>query len=300
LSEDVGLRYESVNTPKLHRKLVRERQGVTYSQEFGGFMGWMRKLAASMAGVVTAMAALGVAPAYAIVNGVNAAPGEFPHMAGLVDASSPTVFCGGTLISDRYVLTAAGCLRSRQASNLVVLLGDHDYKSGTDTGNAAVYGVKRFVLHPSFNSTTQENDIALIELVKPVTFNAGVSPALLPPSNLLFTNSVVEVTGWGTTSFAGPVSTTLQKVQTTVVSNAQCATYYGDGAIKNSQICTWMQNKGSCSQDTGGPLTIQLNQKAYVVGVVSYGKGCATQTPDVNTRVTSYIPWIQMITRGLY
>jgi secreted trypsin-like serine protease len=265
-------------------------------------MEWMRKLAASIAGAVTVMAALGVTPAYAIVKGADAAPGEFPYMAGLVEMSSAKVFCGGTLLSEQYVLTAAGCLQSRQASNVVVLVGDVDYTTGAETPTAAVYEVSAFIVHPNFDPKTRLNDIALIKLAKPVTFNAGVRAALLPSTiqlstNQLFTNSKAELTGWGATSMGGPDSTKLQKTQTTVIPNTVCAQSYGN--IQNSQICTFTRGTGSCSNDTGGPLTVKIQQQTFVVGVVSYAKGCASSSPEVNTRVTSYVLWIKSNAPGL-
>lgn len=260
-------------------------------------MEWMRKLAASIAGAVTIMAALGVTPAYAIVKGADAAPGEFPYIAGLVDMSSAKVFCGGTLLSEQYVLTAAGCLQSRQASTLGVLVGDVDYTTGTDTNTAALYQVSAFIVHPNFDPKTRLNDIALIKLAKPVTFNAGVRAALLPSTNQLFTNSKVDLAGWGATSMGGLDSTKLQKTQTTVITNTACAQYYG--TLPNSQLCTFTRGTGSCSKDTGGPLTLKIQQQTFVVGVISYAMGCASSYPEVNTRVTSYVPWIKSNAPGL-
>lgn len=261
-------------------------------------MGWMRKLTASTVGAVAAMIALEVAPVYAVVSGINTGVNEFPHMAGLVDKNSQSVFCGGTLISDKYVLTAASCLAARKVSDVVILVGDHDYKAETDTPYASLYAVGRVVSHPNFNSTSRENDIALIELTTSVQINKGVSPALLASSQSALENAEVELLGWGATAFGGPTSTTLKKVKTKIISNTACKPHYGN-AINDTKLCNYSPNTGSCTFDNGGPVNYKDGTKTYVVGVISYSKGCGSQFPDVNTRVTSYLPWITSITGPL-
>ncbi|WP_234101865.1 trypsin-like serine protease, partial [Streptomyces venezuelae] len=104
-------------------------------------MGRANRLMATVAGAVLAVSPLGVAPpAGAVVGGQEARPHQYPFMAGLVDVLERRVMCGGALIGDRYVLTAAHCLTGSYSSpsRVGVLLGDHDLTTGSDSPHAVL------------------------------------------------------------------------------------------------------------------------------------------------------------------
>jgi len=145
-----------------------------------------------------------------IVNGVNTGVNEFTMMAGLVQGTA-FVFCGGTILSNYYVLSSAHCVVGKSPTSLQVLAGDHDYKSSSDTPYAAIYAVQSYVNHPNFNANTNVNDITIIRTQRAIAFNTAVGPVCLPSTTLLFTNSPAEAVGWGSTGFGSPVSSVLKK-----------------------------------------------------------------------------------------
>ncbi|MER6099161.1 serine protease [Streptomyces sp. NPDC001728] len=266
-------------------------------------MGRARKLMAAVAGAVVAACPLGVAPpARAVVGGQEARPHQYPFMAGLVDVLERRVMCGGSLIGDRWVLTAAHCLTGSYGSTarVGVLLGDHDLTTGDDSPHAVLVTPDRFVEHPGYDPETQRNDIALVRLSAPVALNRDVRPIALPAAYApgTFDHTQVEVPGWGTTSFGGRTSDVLRTVALGTMSNADCANR-GMAQVAPTQICTYSPGRDTCQYDSGGPLVRAVGGRPYVVGLVSYGKECATATPAVNTRVRSYVSWIERTTGRL-
>ena len=105
--------------------------------------------------------------------------------------------------------------------------------------------------------------------------------------------------GWGFTDFSGNKSDTLQKVDLSVVANSYCASELPD-PVTDQQICTYAPDKDACLSDSGGPLFWEDDEarKLNLVGIISYGIGCATDKPSVNTRVTAYLAWILSETTG--
>ncbi|CAH1162873.1 unnamed protein product [Phaedon cochleariae] len=231
-----------------------------------------------------------------IVGGNETLVNEYPSMAGLVDSNVRDVICGGSIISDRYVLTAAHCLLNVLIANLGVLVGDHNISAGYDTVAAALYRVERNISHPNFNPRTQINDIAILRTTTRMVFSIYVGPACLPfrYTAFDFTGQIVTALGWGQLFFSGPRSDTLQKVDLMVTPNDVCAAENSDSIITANQVCTFYPGKDACQSDSGGPLLWMDTGKRRLqtVGVISYGLGCATDRPGINTRVTSYISWI--------
>lgn len=114
-----------------------------------------------------------------------------------------------------------------------------------------------------------------------------------------FSNEIVEATGWGATEFGGSVSSDMQKVNLIVTPNSKCSLFYPNNAINENNICTYNNGKDACQSDSGGPLLYtDSNGLLYVVGIVSYGIGCGTTNPSVNTRITSYLHWIINMTNN--
>lgn len=255
----------------------------------------MRSLTAMVTGAVLGVLPVGPAPAHAIVGGQEAKPHQYPFMAGLVDLAEQRVMCGGALVGDRHVLTAAHCLTGSYSSpaRVGVLLGEHDLTAGDDSPHAVLATPERFVVHPEYDPATQRNDIALVRLAEPVAYNRDVSPVGLPAqySHGTFDHTQVEVPGWGATSFGGRASDVLRTVVLDTMSNPTCVDR-GMSDVASPQICTYAPGRDTCLYDSGGPLVRRVGRKPYLVGLVSYGKGCATDTPAVNTRVWSYLDWI--------
>jgi len=228
-----------------------------------------------------------------IVNGANTGVNEFTMMAGLVQGTA-FVFCGATIVSNYYLLSSAHCVTGKAPTSLQALVGDWDYKSSTDTSYAAVYAIQSYLNHPTFNPNTNVGDITILRTQKSIVYNVAVGPVCLPSGSNLFTNSRVEAVGWGSTGFGYPVSSVQKKVTLDVISNSQCNNYYGN--IQASEICTYTSGRDSCQYDSGGPLYATINGLVNIVGIITYGSGCASSSPSVNTRITSYVTWIQQNT----
>uniref|UniRef100_A0A182Y9G7 Peptidase S1 domain-containing protein n=1 Tax=Anopheles stephensi TaxID=30069 RepID=A0A182Y9G7_ANOST len=239
-----------------------------------------------------------------IVNGVETTVNEFPMMAALIDVKTKTVICGATIVTNNYALTAAHCLLQRTTTDTVLLVGDHNIKTGSDTSFSQVYIVAQFMSHPSFTVKPVSNDIALVRTQQPIQYNAAVGPACLPWSytSQSFEGRTVEATGWGDLDFGGPRADALNKVQLGVIGNSDCSRRLGV-TVPYQQLCTFTANRDTCQADSGGPLfyTNPATGLLYNVGIVSFGIACATDKPSVNTRVTEFLDWIMVNTpRSFY
>lgn len=207
---------------------------------------------------------------------------------------------GPLSVSEYYSLTAAHCVAGRTNANTRLVVGEHDVSTGYESNKTAVYNLASpFIPHASYNPSTGTNDIALIRTVSPIVFNVGVGVVCLPfifGSNL-FTNNLVTVAGWGTTSYGGPVSKTLLKTDTYVIANSVCAAKFPE-ASSNDFICTLNEGHDSCQYDSGTSLYLQYNARVYSVGVTSRGDGCGGSSPSLNMRVSQYLNWILQNTPG--
>ncbi|CRL05180.1 CLUMA_CG018056, isoform A [Clunio marinus] len=239
-----------------------------------------------------------------IVGGVKAKPGEFPHMAaiGYPNLNGDLSFkCGGSLISEYFVLTAAHCSVADRTSPSVVRLGDLNL-SIRDQGLPEVdIPIDSFISHESYNKKTRENDIALIKMKQAATFSDDIRPACLQQTQTIEKEKAIA-TGWGYTEVAGSTSDILQKVQLDIIDNQKCKSVYDDEdnyKIYDSQMCAGVLagGKDTCGGDSGGPLQITVGNKCVfgIVGVTSYGSTfCGSRNaPGIYTRVSSYIDWIE-------
>lgn len=178
------------------------------------------------------------------------------------------------------------------------LVGDQDKSSGADTIYAALYKLATVIKHELYNSNTGNNDIALVKTEKYMVFNRGVGPACLPytymQSPSYFDNRNLEAVGWGAQEFAGrwDVPNILQKTYLGVITNTDCIAKRVPN-INSGKICTLSANTDSCQRDSGGILYWSAGGRKYALGIISNGVACATNTPSTNTRVTSYVGWIE-------
>merc|ERR1712178_659442 len=234
-------------------------------------------------------------PSNRIVGGVETQENEYPWQVALVSSRGKHPFCGGTLISNQHVLTAAHCTAGSSASNIAVLVGEHriDDNLYNRIGFSAIND------HPNYNDRSLNNDYSVLTLAEPVTFSDKVRPACLP-SNAAeeYIGRTATVSGWGTLTSGGNQPAVLNEVDVTVQSNDQCKQAYGSG-ITNHMICAADAGKDSCQGDSGGPLVTKENDRYTLIGVVSWGYGCAdSRYPGVYARVTTRMDWILANTAG--
>merc|ERR1719468_983568 len=188
-----------------------------------------------------------------IVGGQETEVNELPWQVGLVSRNGKTPWCGGTLISDRHVLTAAHCTAGETTSSMKVLLGVHRI----DDNSYTIMPIKKITDDPKYNSNNFKYDYSILELAEPVTFSASIAPACLPSDTSKdFAGELATVSGWGTLTSGGNQPAVLHSVDVTVTTTAACKEAYGNSQIGNMNICAADSGKDSCQGDSGGPLVL--------------------------------------------
>ncbi|KAL2744257.1 serine protease 53-like [Vespula maculifrons] len=216
-----------------------------------------------------------------IVGGKSVDILDHPHQASLLFQYEH--HCGASVISEKWVITAAHCMRFPQYFYLVSV-GSNATKSGIR------YGVKNVISHPMFDPATLDYDVSLIEVKENIYLNNEVKPIKLTFSEP--THGFMNVTGWGKLKESGDDPYSLQGVNVPIISRENCQAAYRDIAnITEHMICAGMEKGGrdACQGDSGGPLS--ANGTLY--GIVSWGHGCAQPNyPGVYTNIASLRSWI--------
>ncbi|XP_030767175.1 brachyurin-like [Sitophilus oryzae] len=227
-----------------------------------------------------------------IVGGQDATPHQFPFEVGLyIDYQLKNAFCGGSLISSNYVLTAAHCLEG--AISLDVILGAQNISDDSES-NRQRQVTSAYVIHPDWDSTTYTSDIGLVKLNTPAQINDYVQTITLASGSDSYAGQQGTVLGWGKTyDDQTTVTDILQYVSNPIFSNDECKAQNPsyNGIITDVHLClSGVGNKGFCQGDSGGPLVVNDVQ----VGVVSFSyKSCQASMPSVFARVTKFTDWIK-------
>uniref|UniRef100_I3JZT1 trypsin n=1 Tax=Oreochromis niloticus TaxID=8128 RepID=I3JZT1_ORENI len=207
-----------------------------------------------------------------IVGGFECTPYSEPHQVSL---NVGYHFCGGSLINQNWVVSAAHCYQSR----IEVRLGEHDIS--VNEGTEQFIDSSRVIRHPQYDSWNIDNDIMLIQLSRPATLNSYVQAVALPRS-CAPAGTMCTVSGWGNTMSSTANEDRLQCLNIPILSYSDCNNSY-PGMITDSMFCAGYLEGGkdSCQGDSGGPVVCN----GELQGIVSWGYGCAERNhPGVYTK----------------
>lgn len=224
-----------------------------------------------------------------IVGGTETSRDAYLFTAGLRRTKEGRSFCAGSLISPTFVLTAAHCVGSGwwNPGPQWVSLASH-FLEGTQDGE--YIKVARIIRHPQYNKPiSMSNDFALLELETPASQDIPLISLASATGDDEIVGESSTTCGWGTTTQGGSQSSVKLEVSVPIVSNEQC--HRQVGGIDGSMICAGVPQGGkdACQGDSGGPLfTFNSQAEPILVGVVSWGKGCARAgLPGVYSRVST-------------
>ncbi|XP_069977040.1 chymotrypsin-like protease CTRL-1 [Penaeus vannamei] len=229
-----------------------------------------------------------------IIGGAPTRINEYPWHVGLYRRYRFRPYCGGSIISSRWILTAAHC---NVWLGDTVMVGAHDWCKGQPP--PLLMRIQRIVVHRNYNRKTLENDIALLEVARNIPFQKdnSIAPVCLPKMPI---NDCVQIeaiaTGWGLRNIFDRQPCLLHAVQIKTLTLLDCITQW-PGKIFGSMFCAGGVRQGTCFRDSGGPL---IETKGTVIGpyeqigVTSWGSKTCSR-PQVYTRVQKFIEWITKI-----
>ncbi|XP_071442545.1 venom peptide isomerase heavy chain-like [Hetaerina americana] len=271
-----------------------ERPTIYFPSDFGYALDHPVRPFSHGEGLTSASCKCGRTHTHRIVGGSRAKSGEWCWQAKVMvwskDDDGSFFLCGGSIINDEYILSAAHCFHGHEGSKVDIYLGA--YKLFGDV-EGTKYNVDFIKLHADYDDKTKANDIALVKLTRKIKFTDRVCSVCLPATEKNYTGEICTITGWGALKSGGDSPVALMEAQVKVISHEKCQKQYG--YLDPSQICAAAPGVDSCQGDSGGPMVHQGKNGIWdLVGIVSAGKGCAD--PDfagLYTNVYEFLPWIR-------
>ncbi|EDW00759.1 GH21062 [Drosophila grimshawi] len=230
-----------------------------------------------------------------IVGGWETKIEHFPHQVSLQLKGRHK--CGGTILSSSIILTAAHCLPMFTNPNeYAIRAGSTLWSSG-----GSYVRVRQIIRHEQFNAPTlMNNDIAMVLLQQPLIFSPSIQPIeIVAPVDMVPAKAQLFVSGWGSTTVEQ--LTTAPRLHYTAIvqlDRVSCTkNYFGAGIVTHTMFCAGSKSglgeRDSCMGDSGGPLITHIDGRFKLLGIVSWGLGCANaHYPGVYTHVTAYSDWL--------
>lgn len=229
---------------------------------------------------------------YRIVGGHAVSINKHPHQISLRRRGCPECsyehLCGGSIFSEDVIITAAHCIIDDVVNNYMVVAGTEN-RRGSD---GSITRVRKIVVHPNYDTITNDYDAALLFLASPLPLNDVTIASIALTSTNPKAGDRAVVTGWGNTKAGGIPSSKLMEVEVPVVNHEECSEAYTPSPITDNMICAGILGVGgkdSCQGDSGGPFVID----EQLAGIVSFGRSCADPSyPGVYANVYTLGDWI--------
>lgn len=221
-----------------------------------------------------------------IVGGNAAWQGQYPSTVSLHTVDSALFICAGSIISERWTLTAAHCMTGRRPAAVRLRAGSNRLHQ-----DGRVFAVSRINVHAGYVPQTRANDLATVQISSTFRFDDRIAPIALQTGATPAGESG-DVVGWGYMHPAGQLSDTLRTMRTLIIGPRECQAALPQMQLNERRnLCTLAgAGRGICHGDSGGPLIAASGHR--LLGVVSQAVPCATGVPDVHTRVAEYVAWI--------